>query len=102
MRGFPFALSDLLLAVEALSPTTARADWHVKRSTYQEARIPEYWIVDLDALGKSPIGRLVPISGTDGRTGRHYDYFAYLAANGFRTMTLPFAGGLELSVRCPS
>ena len=29
------------------------------------------------------------------------DYFAFLAepANGFRTMTLPFAGGLELSVR---
>ncbi len=35
--------------------------------------------MDLDALAKSPIGRLVPISGTDGRTGRHYDYFAYLA-----------------------
>jgi predicted O-methyltransferase YrrM len=30
------------------------------------------------------------------------DYFAYLAANGFRTMTLPFDGGLELSVRCAS
>ena len=30
-------------------------------------------------------------------------YFAFLAepANGFRTMTLPFGGGLELSVRCP-
>jgi hypothetical protein len=30
------------------------------------------------------------------------DYFALLAdpANGFRTMTLPFDGGLELSVRC--
>jgi predicted O-methyltransferase YrrM len=30
------------------------------------------------------------------------DYFAFLEdpANGFRTMTLPFAGGLELSVHC--
>jgi len=27
------------------------------------------------------------------------DYFAFLQANGFRTMTLPFEGGLELSVR---
>jgi len=27
------------------------------------------------------------------------DYFAFLDANGFRTMTLPFDGGLELSVR---
>jgi predicted O-methyltransferase YrrM len=31
------------------------------------------------------------------------DYFAFLndPANGFRTMTLPFAGGLEMSVYCP-
>jgi hypothetical protein len=30
------------------------------------------------------------------------DYFAFLQnpANGFRTMTLPFDGGLEFSVRC--
>jgi Fic family protein len=35
--------------------------------------------VDVDALSKSPIGRLVPVSGTDGRTGTHYDCFAYLA-----------------------
>jgi len=35
--------------------------------------------VDLDALRDSPIGQLVPISGPDGRTGEHYEYFAYLA-----------------------
>jgi Fic family protein len=35
--------------------------------------------MDLGMLRGSPIGQLVPISGTDGRTGRHYDYFAYLA-----------------------
>jgi len=35
--------------------------------------------VDVEALRASPIGRLVPISGTDGRTGTHYDYYAYLA-----------------------
>lgn len=41
-------------------------------------------------------------------TGRHRsDYAAYFAflndpANGFRTMTLPFDGGLEVSVRCPA
>jgi Fic family protein len=34
--------------------------------------------MDLDALRHSPIGQLVPLSGTDGRTGDHYDYFAYL------------------------
>lgn len=40
---------------------------------------PYTWIVDLGALRDSPIGQLVPISGTDGRTGRHYEYYAYLA-----------------------
>jgi len=35
--------------------------------------------MDLEALGASPIGQLLPISGTDGRTGEHYDSFAYLA-----------------------
>ena len=36
----------LVLAVEILSPSTARADRHVKRRVYQSEGIPEYWIVD--------------------------------------------------------
>lgn len=39
----------LLLAVEVLSPSTARADRVVKRRRYQRAGVPEYWVVDLDA-----------------------------------------------------
>jgi Fic family protein len=35
--------------------------------------------VDIQRLRASPIGQLVPISGTDGRTGAQYDSFAYLA-----------------------
>lgn len=35
--------------------------------------------MDLERLSSSPIGTLVPISGTDGRTGRSYDYHAFLA-----------------------
>jgi len=41
--------APLLLAVEVLSPSTARADRITKRGRYQRAGIPEYWIVDLDA-----------------------------------------------------
>jgi Uma2 family endonuclease len=40
---------SLLLAVEALSPSTARADRHNKRIIYQGEGVPEYWIIDLDA-----------------------------------------------------
>jgi Uma2 family endonuclease len=42
-------ISSLLLAVEVLSPSTARADRQRKRRIYQSERVPEYWIVDLDA-----------------------------------------------------
>ncbi len=41
--------APLLLAVEVLSPSTARADRTTKRRRYQRADVPEYWIVDLDA-----------------------------------------------------
>jgi Uma2 family endonuclease len=39
----------LLLAVEVLSPGTARRDRFTKRRLYQTRGVPEYWIVDLDA-----------------------------------------------------
>jgi Uma2 family endonuclease len=42
-------VKTLLLAVEVLSPGTARADRLRKRVIYQEQRVPEYWIVDPDA-----------------------------------------------------
>jgi Uma2 family endonuclease len=47
--GHGACIRGLLLAVEVLSPSTARADRQVKRRLYQEERVGEYWIVDLDA-----------------------------------------------------
>lgn len=48
------ALSDepvtrLLLAVEVLSPSTARVDRVKKRESYARHGVPEYWVVDCDA-----------------------------------------------------
>jgi Uma2 family endonuclease len=42
-------ISRLVLAVEVLSPSTARADRHVKRRLYQDEGVAEYWVVDPDA-----------------------------------------------------
>lgn len=42
-------VGHLLLAVEILSPSSARADRVVKRRLYQREGVPEYWIVDTDA-----------------------------------------------------
>ena len=39
----------LLLAVEVISPSTARRDRVAKRWLYQRQEVPEYWIVDVDA-----------------------------------------------------
>ncbi|HEY3848826.1 MAG TPA: class I SAM-dependent methyltransferase [Acetobacteraceae bacterium] len=47
-------------------------------------------------------GAIVLCDNARQHRGAYADYFAFLEdpANGFRTMTLPFGGGLELSVRC--
>ena len=42
-------VKSLLLAIEVLSPGTARADRHRKRVIYQSEGVPEYWIIDGDA-----------------------------------------------------
>lgn len=50
IRSRPPAWRDvhLLLAVEVLSPSTARYDRVIKRARYQEEGV-EYWVVDLDS-----------------------------------------------------
>ncbi|HEY4219491.1 MAG TPA: Uma2 family endonuclease [Gemmatimonadaceae bacterium] len=48
----PRLFSDVgrpLLAVEVLSPSTARADRVEKRALFRSEGVDEYWIVDLDA-----------------------------------------------------
>lgn len=42
-------ITRLLLAVEIVSPSSARYDRQLKRLRYQRAGTPEYWIVDPDA-----------------------------------------------------
>ena len=67
VRGWPprrlrawSEITALLLAVEVLSPSTARYDRLVKRRFLARVGVPELWIVDLDA-------RLVERSWPDGR-----------------------------------
>jgi predicted O-methyltransferase YrrM len=44
-------------------------------------------------------GAIVIADNTGQYRAEYADYFAFLEAQGFRTMTLPFDGGLEMSVR---
>ncbi len=41
-------MRGLLLAIEVLSPSSARSDLVTKRTLYQEEGVPLYWIVDAD------------------------------------------------------
>jgi predicted O-methyltransferase YrrM len=45
-------------------------------------------------------GAIVICDNTAQHRADYADYFAFLESNGFRTMTLLFDGGLELSIRC--
>jgi Uma2 family endonuclease len=48
LPSYPFHLSELLLAVEVLSPSSAWTDREVKRRVYLDEGVAEYWAVDLD------------------------------------------------------
>ena len=43
---YPFDLSDLLLAVEVVSPSNSQYDHQTKRELYLRNGVAEYWIVD--------------------------------------------------------
>jgi Uma2 family endonuclease len=49
-RDADFTQRDLpvapLLAVEVISPSTRRIDWMLKRSRFEAARCPAYWVID--------------------------------------------------------
>jgi Uma2 family endonuclease len=47
-EGEVYRASDVVLAVEVVSPGSRRLDRRVKRDEYADAGIPHYWIVDLD------------------------------------------------------
>jgi len=42
-------IRELLLVIEVVSPSSARADRFTKRRRYQEAGVPLYWVVDPEA-----------------------------------------------------
>jgi Uma2 family endonuclease len=46
---YPYALSDILLAIEVESPGNPLYDYHTKRELYLGEGVPEYWIVNPEA-----------------------------------------------------
>jgi Uma2 family endonuclease len=77
-------IERLLLAIEVLSPSTARADRTVKRRLYQRAGV-EYWIVDLEAR---LVERWRP---GDGRPEILTEYIEWLPEPGIVPLTIDLA-----------
>jgi Uma2 family endonuclease len=46
---YPYALADLLLAIEIESPSNSLLDYQVKRQLYLTNGVGEYWIANADA-----------------------------------------------------
>lgn len=46
---YPYALTDVLLAIEVESPGNPLYDYHTKRELYLGNGVPEYWVVNVDA-----------------------------------------------------
>lgn len=47
--SYPYALIDVLLAIEIESPGNPLYDYHTKRELYLSNGVPEYWIVNAEA-----------------------------------------------------
>jgi Uma2 family endonuclease len=45
-RTFPLSLSDVILAIEVVSPSSKRLDYEIKRALYLNEGVAEYWIVE--------------------------------------------------------
>ncbi len=82
----PVPASQVVLAVEVLSPGTRRVDLVMKRSEYADAGIPHYWIVDLDGAQV----RLEVLTLVDGA-------YRSVTATGEYAATVPFDVRLDLT-----
>jgi Uma2 family endonuclease len=76
----------LLLAVEVLSPATARADRVAKRVLFRDEGVAEYWIVDLDSR---TVERSTP---ADPRVEIVVDGLEWRAEGATSSLTLDLAG----------
>ncbi|MFD1048660.1 Uma2 family endonuclease [Kibdelosporangium lantanae] len=79
--------SDVRLVIEVVSPGSRRTDYVTKRSEYAEARIPHYWIVDID----KPVSMLVCELTEKG------EYVDRGEVTGEFTADTPFRCGIDLT-----
>jgi Uma2 family endonuclease len=85
-EGGMIPASEVLLAVEIVSPSSKRNDHVYKRQDYADAGIQNYWIIDLDE----------PISLTSCRLTEEFGYMEDQTATGVFTTEVPFPVEINL------
>ena len=85
-QGGLLRASEALLVIEIISPGSRRTDTVVKRGAYADARIPWYWIVDIDK----------PVSLVACHQADEFGYLEDNAATGVFTADQPFPVHLDL------
>jgi Uma2 family endonuclease len=78
--------SEVLLAVEVVSPSSKRIDHAHKRADYADAGIPNYWIIDTDD----------PVSLTACRLSEEFGYMDDQVATGVFRTDVPFPVEINL------
>ena len=86
-EGGMYRASEVLVAVEIVSPSSKRTDHVHKRNDYADAGIPNYWIVDIDE----------PISLTACRLTEQFGYQDDQVATGVFRTDVPFPVEVDLS-----
>jgi Uma2 family endonuclease len=81
-----YRASDVLVAIEVVSPGSRRLDRRVKVDEYADAGIPHYWVVDLDE----------PISLLAGHLAGEFGYVDGGAVTGVFRTTEPFVFEIDL------
>jgi Uma2 family endonuclease len=85
-EGGMLRASEVLIAVEIVSPGSKRTDYVIKRGEYADAGIPHYWILDLDE----------PVSLVDCHLAEGFGYQDAGGVTGTFETTAPFSVRVEL------
>jgi Uma2 family endonuclease len=85
-EGEVYRASDVVIAIEVVSPGSRRLDRRTKRGEYADAGIPHYWIVDLDE----------PVSLVACHLAGELGYMDPGAATGVFCTTEPFPVAIDL------
>jgi Uma2 family endonuclease len=97
--------SDVVLAIEVLSPGSRRLDRVLKRAEYADAGIPHYWIIDLDEpvslVACHLAGEFGYVDGVSGAPGSPALDAPECRDEGQRLTPLPVAGVVRTSEPFP-